>query len=147
MLKVCLEVWSYSSFSRLSLDPDVHLKMLHCVSISAAVLTLLILTAQSTAQVDNCSSLASTGNCSFYDCLSTKFECNTSGYLIGFGKNYCLRYANKSSCFTTSVSLHFYCSVCVGWWSHKPRPKPSIQAAYIQALNNSFTFVIVLFFS
>ena len=70
---------------------------------AAAVVILLCLTAQCTAQVANCSALASAGDCSFYDCLSTKFNCSGEDYPLYYGKDYCLRYS-ASSCFTTAVS-------------------------------------------
>ena len=69
---------------------------------AAAVVILLCLTAQCTAQ--DCSSLASAGDCSFYDCLSTKFQCTANDYPLAYGRKYCQRYASESSCFTTGVS-------------------------------------------
>ena len=71
---------------------------------SAGVVILLCLTAQCTAQVANCSALASAGDCSFYDCLSTKFQCTANDYPLAYGRKYCQRFASESSCFTTGVS-------------------------------------------
>ena len=74
---------------------------------TAAAVFLLCLTAhQCTAQSPNCASLANSGDCSFYDCLSTKFQCTANDYPLAYGRKYCLRYASRSSCFTTGVSVH-----------------------------------------
>uniref|UniRef100_A0A1X7SKD0 Extracellular membrane protein CFEM domain-containing protein n=1 Tax=Amphimedon queenslandica TaxID=400682 RepID=A0A1X7SKD0_AMPQE len=70
-------------------------------TIAAAVVTLLCITDQCTAQTTNCSALASNGDCSFYDCLSTKFQCTANDYPLAYGRKYCLRYASKSNCFST----------------------------------------------
>ena len=70
-------------------------------TIAAAVVILLCITA---AQGTDCSALASAGNCSFYDCMHTKFNCDAKDYPLRRGKRYCLRYIAESSCFTTAVS-------------------------------------------
>uniref|UniRef100_A0A1X7SN28 Uncharacterized protein n=1 Tax=Amphimedon queenslandica TaxID=400682 RepID=A0A1X7SN28_AMPQE len=70
-------------------------------TIAAAVVILLCITDQCTAQTTNCSALASNGDCSFYDCLSTKFQCRDNDYPLAYGRKYCLRYASESSCFST----------------------------------------------
>ena len=73
---------------------------------AVAVFIFLCLTVQCTAQVDECSAFASTGDCRFYDCLNTKFQCTANDYPIAYGKKYCLRFADKSSCFTAEVSIN-----------------------------------------
>ena len=75
-------------------------------TIAPAVVILLCIIAQCTAQVANCSALANDGDCSFYDCLSTKFQCTANDYPLAYGRKYCLRYASRSSCFTTEVSIY-----------------------------------------
>ena len=71
---------------------------------AAAVVIFMCLTAQCIAQVDQCSSYARVGDCRFYDCLNTKFQCTANDYPIAYGKRYCLKFADKSSCFTAEVS-------------------------------------------
>ena len=73
------------------------------VTATSILLALLCLTAQSTAQVD-CTALANAGNCNFYDCLNTRFQCGPTDYPLAYGKRYCLRFASKSNCFTAPVS-------------------------------------------
>ncbi|XP_003385151.1 PREDICTED: uncharacterized protein LOC100635304 [Amphimedon queenslandica] len=71
-------------------------------TIAAAVVILLCITDQCTAQDTNCSALANDGNCSFYDCLHTKFNCDAKDYPLRRGKRYCQKYIDESSCFTTA---------------------------------------------
>ena len=73
------------------------------VTAFSTLLVLLCLTAQSTAQAD-CTALANAGDCSFYDCLNTRFQCGPTDYPLAYGKKYCLRFASQSSCFTAKVS-------------------------------------------
>ncbi|XP_019849986.1 PREDICTED: uncharacterized protein LOC109580868 [Amphimedon queenslandica] len=68
-------------------------------TIAAAVVILLCITE---AQGTDCSALASAGNCSFYDCLHTKFNCDAKDYPRRRGKRYCQKYIDESSCFTTA---------------------------------------------
>ena len=76
------------------------------VTAFSTLLVLLCLTAQSTAQVDcsDISALINAGDCNFYDCLNTKFQCGPTDYPLAYGKRYCLRFANESSCFTKQVN-------------------------------------------
>lgn len=46
----------------------------------------------------DCTALANEGNCTFYDCLSTKFGCSANEYPLAFGKRYCNR--ENTTCFT-----------------------------------------------
>ena len=73
---------------------------------ASTLLVLLCLTTQSTAQVDcsNITGLINAGDCSFYDCLNTRFQCGPTDYPLAYGKRYCLRFATQSSCFTEEVS-------------------------------------------
>ena len=64
----------------------------------------MCLVAPCTAQAD-CLALANAGDCDFYQCLSDKFRCTSNDYPLNYGKKYCLRFADKSSCFTTAVSI------------------------------------------
>ena len=65
----------------------------------------MYLTAQCTAQTDtDCLALANADDCDFYQCLSDKLSCTSNDYPLNYGKKYCLRFADKSSCFTTAVS-------------------------------------------
>ncbi|XP_019849988.1 PREDICTED: uncharacterized protein LOC109580870, partial [Amphimedon queenslandica] len=66
---------------------------------AAAVVILLCITV---AQGTDCSALASAGNCSFYDCFHTKFNCDAKQYPLRRGKRYCQKYIDESSCFTTA---------------------------------------------
>ena len=78
------------------------------VTATSTLLVLLCLTTQSTAQVDcsNITGLINAGDCSFYDCLNTRFQCGPTDYPLAYGKKYCLRFASQSSCFTEEVSEH-----------------------------------------
>uniref|UniRef100_A0A1X7T8B1 VWFA domain-containing protein n=1 Tax=Amphimedon queenslandica TaxID=400682 RepID=A0A1X7T8B1_AMPQE len=71
-------------------------------TIAAAVVILLCITDQCTAQNTNCSALATDGDCNFYDCLSTKFRCDGKDYPLRRGKPDCQKYMSESSCFTKS---------------------------------------------
>ncbi|XP_011403766.1 PREDICTED: uncharacterized protein LOC105312654 [Amphimedon queenslandica] len=71
-------------------------------TIAAAVVILLCITAQCTAQDTDCSALATNGDCSFYDCLSARFRCNSKDYPLRRGKTDCQKYTDESSCFTKS---------------------------------------------
>ncbi|XP_019849966.1 PREDICTED: uncharacterized protein LOC109580851 [Amphimedon queenslandica] len=74
----------------------------HFPTIATVVVILLCITAQCTAQGTDCSALASAGNCSFYDCLSTKFSCGRRDYPLFRGRRYCRRFMRQSESFTTA---------------------------------------------
>ena len=73
-------------------------------TIAAAVVILLCITAQCTAQGTDCSAMVADADCSFYDCVHTKFRCDGKGYALRCGKPDCQRYVSESNCFTPAVS-------------------------------------------
>uniref|UniRef100_A0A1X7UZ52 VWFA domain-containing protein n=1 Tax=Amphimedon queenslandica TaxID=400682 RepID=A0A1X7UZ52_AMPQE len=71
-------------------------------TVAAAVVILLCITDQCTAQDTDCSALATDGDCSFYNCLDTKFRCNDKDYPLRRGEPDCQKYISESNCFTKS---------------------------------------------
>ena len=71
---------------------------------AAAAVLLFQLVVECKAQED-CRALAYNGDCDFYNCLSTRFQCTSADYPIAYGKRYCERFESKKSCFTANVSV------------------------------------------
>ena len=69
--------------------------------VAAAVVLLGQLVVECKAQ--DCTALAFNGDCGFYDCLNTRFQCTDTDYPIAYGKRYCERFESKKSCFTGKV--------------------------------------------
>ena len=70
----------------------------------AAVLCVTVI-----VKAQDCTTLANDGNCDFYtQCVEPRFQCGTNGYPLAYGHEYCKRFTNKQSCFTSSVSISVF---------------------------------------
>ena len=59
-----------------------------------------------TVEAQDCTALANNGSCDFYtQCVEPRFKCGANGYPLAYGDRYCRRFTNKTSCFTTAVSI------------------------------------------
>ncbi len=75
------------------------LNMIERLMLKLFLLSLSLISAVSAAGV-NCSGIDAQNTCEYYSCVEEQRHCGQKGYLLGFGKKYCLKFEENENYFS-----------------------------------------------